>query len=251
VTVELKTKLHRNEDRNMTDLPRQYEIALGKHLKNTANSGLKEAARLGRNASALGLETLDVAEIHGRALLVAIEIEGASGHRDGLIKRAQLFFLEAIIPIERTRLFGRTARQRCDRLKKTLQERTSELAIAKEKVKTSTVQRKAAEKMLKRKNEHYGKLVKESSRLRATLRSLTRRVITDQEKERGVKSRELHDEIAQILVGINMRLLALKAKGATDAKKFLREIASIQRLVIDSLTKTQRTIHKFRMVHEK
>ena len=47
---------------------------------------------------ALGLETLDVARIHEGAL-AALE---ASRSRDGVIKRAEIFFAEAITPIEET-----------------------------------------------------------------------------------------------------------------------------------------------------
>ena len=44
-------------------------------------------------------------------------------------------------------------------------------------------------------------------------------------------SHELQDEIAQTLLGINVRLLTLKKEAAENAQSFKKEIASTQRLV--------------------
>ena len=58
-------------------------------------------------------------------------------------------------------------------------------------------------------------------RLQEHLRHLTHQILAAQEDERKKISRELHDEIAQTLLGINVRLLTLK-KGAaanTEASK--------------------------------
>lgn len=69
-----------------------------KHLQQGPRASLQPARGLGRQAAAIGLETLDVAKMH-EAALASLE---ASRSRDGIIKRAELFFAEAIIPIEKT-----------------------------------------------------------------------------------------------------------------------------------------------------
>jgi signal transduction histidine kinase len=48
--------------------------------------------------------------------------------------------------------------------------------------------------------------------LQEQLRLLSRQLLLAQEEERKRISRELHDEIAQTLTGINVRLAALKPR---------------------------------------
>src|SRR5688572_28499326 len=129
----------------VTALSLKYEIALGEHLKDGANSGLKKAASLGRQAVSLGLETLDLAKVHERALLTATAPICSSASRDGLIKRAQFFFIEAITPIECTHPAAATAKLHWNELSEILNERTDELAVSKWDVKKRIIQRKAAE----------------------------------------------------------------------------------------------------------
>ena len=227
----------------MSALSREYETALRKHLNGRPHSSLKKAAALGREAVLLGLETLDLAKIHEQAL-IASGIPPA-GRRDRLAKRAQIFFVEANIPIERTHLVAVTADLHWNELNETLHQRTGELAVSKRDVKTNIVQRKAAEESLKTKNEYSAKLLRESKLMQENLRSLARRVLSAQENERGKISRELHDEIAQVLLGINVRLLTLQQKGSRDAEKLLKDIASTQQLVESSIKTMGRVARKF------
>lgn len=73
------------------------------------------------------------------------------------------------------------------------------------------------------------------------LRHLSRRVLSAQEEERKVISRELHDEIGQILTGITVRLAALKRDAAVGATGLETRLAGTQRL----LEKTVRIVHQF------
>jgi two-component system, NarL family, sensor histidine kinase DegS len=236
--------------RKMSVLSRQYEAALGEYLKSRSNSGLKKAGALGTEAVSLGLETLDLAKMHEQAL-IEIGASNSAGSRDGLAKRAQTFFVEANFSIERTHLAAAKADLHWTKLNERLHERTSELAISKRDVKTNMAQRKAAEESLRTKNEYYGKLLKESKSMQESLRSLTHRVLSAQESERGKISRELHDEIAQILLGINVRLLTLQQKGSLDAEKLLKDIASTQQIVDKSIQTMRRAARKFHTPHEK
>src|SRR6266705_1850701 len=65
-------------------LSQRYATALRKHLVQGPRASLQSARGLGRQAVAIGLETLDVARIHEGAL-ATLE---ASSSRDGIIKRA-------------------------------------------------------------------------------------------------------------------------------------------------------------------
>jgi len=200
-------------------------------------AGLEPARRLGHQAASLGLETLDVAGIHQEALA---KLE-ASSCRDGLIKRAEIFFAEAITPIETTHRAALDASTRLNQVKKTLDRRGAELATSNRSLEQSVVRRQTVEKALKKSEEHSKRLLEESHRLQKHLRHLTHQILTAQEDKRKKISRDLQDEIAQTLLGINVRLLALKKEAAVNARGFKKDIASTQRLA----DKAKRSIKRF------
>ena len=109
-------------------LSQQYVAALKKHLRQGSRAipPCEPARRLGREAAALKLETLDVARIHQGAL-AALE---ASRSRDGVIERAEIFFAEAITPIEETHRAALKANVRLSQLRQTLGRRTMDLAAS-------------------------------------------------------------------------------------------------------------------------
>src|SRR4030095_8849463 len=106
--------------RKLKALSQRYEAALQKHLQHGPHASLQPALALGRQAAALDLETLDMARIHEGAL-ATLE---ASSSRDGIIKRAEIFFAEAITPIEKTHRAALKANVRLSRLSQTLGRRT-------------------------------------------------------------------------------------------------------------------------------
>ncbi|MEK7685796.1 MAG: hypothetical protein AAB466_10270 [Verrucomicrobiota bacterium] len=108
----------------MIRLTQRYVTALRKHLKQGPRASLQSARGLGCWAVAIGLETLDVARIHEGAL-ATLE---ASSSSDGIIKRAEIFFTEAITPIVETHRAARQSKVHLSRLKETLGQRTEELA---------------------------------------------------------------------------------------------------------------------------
>src|SRR5437870_13788522 len=84
-------------------------------------------------------------------------------------------------------------------------------------------------------------LLEESHHLQKHLRRLTHRILTAQEDRRKKISRDLQDEIAQTLLGINVRLLTLKKEAAVNAKGSKKDIASTQRVA----DKAKRSIKPF------
>src|SRR5271167_558236 len=107
-------------------LSQRYVAALRKHLKQGPHASVRPALGLGRQAVSLRLETLDLARIHEQAVTVL----ALSGSKDGAIKRAEIFFTEAIIPIMQTHHAARQSKMDLTRLNGTLNERTAELASA-------------------------------------------------------------------------------------------------------------------------
>lgn len=227
--------------RQFTGLTRQYQAALGKHLRQGPRASLQPARGLGRQAVAIGLETLDLARIHEQALA---RLEAFSSH-NGIIKRAEIFFAEAISPIEKTHGAALKANAHLNQLNKTLGRRTVDLAASNRFLKQDIAQRKGVEQALKKSAGRYAQLVTESHRLEKHLRHLTHQLLSTQEKRRTKISRKLHDEIAQTLLGINVRLLTLKKEATVNTKGFKKEIASTQRLVEKSVKTMSRFGHEF------
>jgi len=119
-------------------------------------------------------------------------------------------------------------------LEETLRKRTAELVVANRLLQKCILGRKGVEDASKQSGQHYAKLLKESLHLQKSLRQLTHRALSAQEDERRKISVQLQDEIAQTLLGINVRLLTLKQQAKGNTKGLRNEIASTQRLVIKS-----------------
>jgi signal transduction histidine kinase len=233
--------------RKLSALSRRYTTALRKHLRQgpRAIPPCGTALALGRQAADLNLETLDVAKIHEDALAT---LEAASS-KNGLIKRAEIFFTEVITPIEETHRAALKANAHLSKLNQTLGRRTVDLAASHRSLKKDIVQRKTVEQALKKSGEHSKKLLKESSDLQKHLQRLTQQLLSAQEDKRKKISRDLHDEIAQTLVGINVRLLTLKRGAAIDTDDLKKEIVSTQHLVDKSVRSIKRFAREFGIHH--
>ena len=219
-----------------------YAAALRKHLKGGVRAGWQPALRLGRQAVVLGLETLEVARIHEQAFGV---INSSSRNRS-LVKESERFFAEAIIPIVETHRAALQSKQQMHRLNETLTRRTRELAAANRHLQRGIVRRKSVEVARKKSGAHHTRLLKESLELQEGLRQLTHQVLAGQEEERKKISRELQDEITQILIGINVRLISLKREARGSSKGLKNELASTQRLVAKSAQSVRRVAREFR-----
>jgi signal transduction histidine kinase len=222
-------------------LSRRYSTALRKHLKQGPRANLQPALGLGRRAVVLGLETLDLARIHEQAV-ATLEL---SGRKNGFIKRAEIFFSEAITPIVETHRAARQSKIDLNRLNETLSLRTVELAATNRQLQRGIVRRKRVEAALKKSGEHYSKLLKNSLQLQEGLRQLTHQVLAAQEDERKKISIELQDEIAQTLLGINVRLISLKQEARSNTRGLRNEIASTQRLVAKSAKSVRRAAREY------
>ena len=218
-----------------------YVTALRKQLKQGPQAGLQPALALGRAAVALGLGTLELARIHEQAL-ATLEL---SGVKNGFTKLAGIFFTEANTPIEETQRAARQNKLHLSRLKETLDQRTEELAATNRQLQRGIVRRKIMEDAAEKNGENHKKCLEESLQLQKRLRQLTHRVLATQEDERKTISRELQNEIAQTLLGINVRLLSLKQAARNNTTGFRNEIASTQRLVAKSAQSVRRVAHEF------
>jgi two-component system sensor histidine kinase DegS len=217
-------------EKRLIGLSQRYAAALGKHLKQGPQASLQPALGLGRQSVALGLETLELARIHEHAL-VSLEL---SDKKNALTKLAGIFFTEANTLIEETHRAARQTKVRLGKLMTKLGERTEELADSNRQLQQGVVRRKVMEDDFARRGKRHQKSLDESLELQKRLRLLTHQVIAAQENERKKISRELQDEIAQTLLGINVRLLSLKQEARANSKGLKKEITTTQRLVASS-----------------
>jgi signal transduction histidine kinase len=227
----------------LSRLSQAYAAALRKHLRQGPATNLRPAREFGRAAGDLGMETLDVAKIHARALAT---LEGAS--RDGIIKQAEVFFTEAITPIEKRHSAALKTKAHLNQVHEKLDQRTVDLAATNRFLKRSIARRKSAEKALEKSARDAGKLLEESRHLQKHLQRLTHRILAAQENKRKRISRTLQNEIAQTLLGINMRLFALRKEAAAEALQ--KEIAATRRLVDNSMKSIKGFAREFANYHE-
>jgi signal transduction histidine kinase len=209
---------------------------LGRHLREGAKAGLAAAAGLGRQAVSLQLETAELARMHEQAML---KLEPARMKRLA-VSRAQAFFTKALTPIVKTHRAARESQLTLNRLTGMLGRCTGRLTTANRRLKAGMLLQRKVEQTLKIAGQDHARLLKESNRLQAGFRQLTHQVLAAQEVERDKLSHELQDEVAQTLLGINVRLLTLKQKARTDTKGLKKDIASTRQLVTRSVKSVQR-----------
>lgn len=222
-------------------LLRPYRTALCQYLTQRNGDKLQPALKLGRQAVELGLETLDLALIHEQVLIAHVLTIRNHAERARTIQRARAFFAEAIVPLEETHRSAVETNADLSRLNRALSRRTQDLAASNRELKGEIARRYVVESTLRRSEQQARLLLDQSRHLQEQLKRLSRRILSVQEEERRKISRELHDVIAQVLTGINVRLATLKMNVTTNRKSLTTSITRTQRLVERSVD----IVHQF------
>jgi PAS domain S-box-containing protein len=121
------------------------------------------------------------------------------------------------------------------------QHRMEAQVAANRELKREIVQRKAVEKALLKSERYSSRLLAQALQLQKQLQYLSHQVLQAQEEERKRISRELHDDIAQVLTAISFHLAVLRKEAASNGKGLKRKIAHTQRLVERSVN----IVHQF------
>jgi PAS domain S-box-containing protein len=115
------------------------------------------------------------------------------------------------------------------------------LAVANRQLHEDTILLQAEAEALKQSEQHQIQLLEQSQHMQKQLRQLSHRILHVQEEERKRISRELHDKISQMLVGINIHLETLAREAVINPKELKKKITRTQRQVEKSVD----IVHQF------
>lgn len=209
-------------------------------LQKKAGNG-DRAQDMGRAALSEGLVALDMALMHEKAMATLASSFDLVGTLNESLNRAGFFFTQALIPLEAAQRATREANRLLSQRNEMLSLHTAALAKANLRLEREVDRRKAGEATILQGKAEYESLFVESQIMQGKLRKLTRQIISAQEEERKRISRELHDEVVQTLVGINVQLTALSTGASSGVKSLKAKIVRTQRLVEHSVN----AVHRF------
>lgn len=223
----------------ITRFEKRYREALRIHLAEAPPRREGPGLKIGEDAASLGLDRLDLALVHGRAVaaLSAPPVPGGGAGDTALPAVAGAFLDAALASVVRGNGAGREASVNPG---KPTRGKASLTATRRELLREISLRLDAEEKLAKS-ARHYGELLAQSKRMQIQAKRLAQRVLLAQEAERKKISRDLHDEVAQTLAGINMQLEALKEASEVGGAELRKRIARTQLLVARSV----RLVHRY------
>jgi PAS domain S-box-containing protein len=121
------------------------------------------------------------------------------------------------------------------------QHRIDILAATNQHLEEEIIRRQATEAALKKSEQRAHQLLERSRQLQKKLRNVSHQILLVQENQRKEISHELHDEISQLLLSINVHL-AIFAKAATVNPRSVRKTIVPLRHMVE---KSVRIVHKF------
>ena len=121
------------------------------------------------------------------------------------------------------------------------QHRIEMLTATSKRMEDEIFRRQALETAVKASELRANRLAEHAQEMQKQMRDLTHRTIAMQEEERKELSRELHDEVVQTLIGINVNMEALRKRGSIGAPALRKKIAQNQRLVKNAV----KLVHRF------
>jgi signal transduction histidine kinase len=92
----------------------------------------------------------------------------------------------------------------------------------------------------------YNQLLTESKQLKLESQKQAHQILMAHEEERKEISRELHDELAQILAGINVRLAVIKETSSINDRNIIKNILKTQKMVEESVDMVHRFAFRLR-----
>lgn len=200
----------------------RYQAALQSHLSEPTiiESSSVAAHLLGQEAAQSGMDVLHLVRTHEQAMIrLTIDQPDTAPPLPFKLMPGGSFLLDSLAALEES--VANTS--------------TSALGVLME-----------SERRLKAEVSKYDQLLTDSRQLEEQARLLAHQILLAQEEERREISRELHDEVAQILAGINVRLAALRESGVINFQNFETGIQLTQQMIEESMNVVHRYARKLR-----
>jgi PAS domain S-box-containing protein len=121
------------------------------------------------------------------------------------------------------------------------QRRIDILGATNRKLRDEIIRRKAVELSLRKSEQLAHQLLRHSSELQGRLRKMSHQILLVQENQRKEISQELHDQISQLLLSINLHLAILDNDAEINPKGIRRNVDRVRLLV----EKSVRIVHEF------
>ncbi|MDF1811247.1 MAG: hypothetical protein P1V20_03505 [Verrucomicrobiales bacterium] len=227
--------MNQHEDSAIKKLAAEYLVALRLHNEDDGDSHLETARKLGETAGELGLGTLKLAKMHVAALSDILSAPDSAAGEEAITAQATIFFNEALMQVEKTNRIALDAALELRKVKTDLNQATEDLATSRHAVKREIEDRELTESALLSRRDLADELLRESRHLEEKLREMTHRSLTANEAERQQMSLFLHNEIAQTLLGIHIKLLALKEAVSISHEDIAQQIATTQSIMAKSV----------------
>jgi two-component system sensor histidine kinase DegS len=135
---------------------------------------------------------------------------------------------------------------RVQRLGRLLRKRGASLSSARRRSRRDAARIKSRDVQLALAKERYRQLSDRSKTMQEQARHLAHQLLMAQEEERREISRDLHDDVAQILAGITVRLASLGEASALNSQGMRAKIAQTQHLVQHSIEVVHRYARELR-----
>jgi len=230
---------------------KRYQRALGLRLSckpEEVRTAPARARELGETAVALQWGLVDLTRLHGRVFDAYLVQARPSPDTLGttLLPPANQFLLDVLGPVEADHRAAPIRAAKVRHLGAVLLRRTAALEGLQSKLRLEIKLRRSGEKKLLKGAQRYNELLQEARRLQSQSRRVAHQVLLAQEAERREISRDLHDEVVQILAGINVQLATLKEASAINSRSLRTRIGKTQRLVERSVRIVHRYARKLR-----
>lgn len=206
-----------------------YRSALRAHLAGKSEMKAEVISKIGGKVHSSALPMLEFAKFHESFLVMDLLPRCPVAEQAALIHKAGSFFAAVAtsnLDVQDTARLGEAI--------ESLSVRTVELAAANLQLSLEIKKCRDVESALRKSENSCQKALENSEKLREKMRSLSRQIYSAHEDERKKISRDLHDVLAQTLVGINIRLATLKTEAGINTKKFARNVSLTQKLVTKS-----------------
>ncbi len=226
---------------NSPELSRRYLSALRVFLGPRQPHAAAAVRSLGRELLEAGCDALDLAKFHAEALGFLSSAKALDGSAKTWIGKAGTFHLKVLGPLVRARRVSREALRRLQQRAATERHCAADLTKQNRRLEREVVRRRVGETSVKQGREEIRRLLVESQTMQLKLRNMARQVLSAQEDERREISRELHDEVVQMLIAVEVELAALGRTKAPGARTLKGRFLYAQRL----LQKSVKAVHRF------